>query len=205
MRSGDWFSLRGFTGSPRAHLSFMALWFQLKQVVLHASYYSCNCDLWFQFVRNFTDTWAQIWFFPNTLDPTFQEAPGQDLLRTPLELGANKHVLPSPQPTQTLAIQFQNSMILRGKDIWQRQLKKNFQVKNFFAHQIGLMRVGRLGKIKQLFPTLLFKEIKHDPAYCRSKNIILTLKLKINQLLQWVRINQKCRPSHPCHAHVIAL
>lgn len=183
----------------------MALWFQLKQVVLHTSYYSCNCDLWFQFVSNFTDTWTQIWFFPNTLDPTFHKAPGQDLLRAPLELGANKQVLPSPQPTQTSAIQFQNSMILRGKDIQQRQLKKNFQVKNLFAHQIGLMREWQLGKIKQVFPTLLFKEIKHDSTYCRSKNTTLTLKLRINQLLQWVRINQNYKPLHPCHAHIIAL
>lgn len=47
-----------------------------------------------------------------------KQAPGQALLRAPLELGANKHVLPNPQPTQTSAIEFQNSMILRRKDVY---------------------------------------------------------------------------------------
>lgn len=71
----------------------------------------------FQYVSNFTDTWAQIGFFLNTFDPTFHKAPGQASLRALSELGASKHVLPSPQPTQTRAIEFQNSMILKGKDI----------------------------------------------------------------------------------------
>lgn len=84
----------------------MALWFQLKQVVLHTSHYSCNyVTSRFQFVSNSTDSWVQIWFSLNTLDPAFHKAGSrQALLRAALEPGANnEHVLPSPQPTQTSA------------------------------------------------------------------------------------------------------
>lgn len=42
----------------------------------------------------------------------------QVLLRVLLELDANKYVLLSPQPTQTSALEFQNSMIPGAKDIY---------------------------------------------------------------------------------------
>lgn len=120
------------------------------------------CDLRFQFVRTFTDSWAQTGFSLNTVDPAFHETgPRQALLRAPVEPGANKHVLPSPQPTQTSAIEFQNSTILRGTTFIlnrQRQLKKKtFRVKNVSAHQIGLMRERRLGKTKTGFSIVIFQ------------------------------------------------
>lgn len=59
-------SLRHSTTATQAHLAFMHLWFPLKQVVLHTSYYSSSyVTSRFQFVGNLISlkTEPRYWFF----------------------------------------------------------------------------------------------------------------------------------------------
>jgi len=78
-------------------LAFTDLWFPLKRVVLHTSYSGCNyVTSQFQFVGNFISLKAEprYGFFLNTLDSMSHETSSrQVLLKTPLELEANRHVL----------------------------------------------------------------------------------------------------------------
>lgn len=91
-------------GKTEAHLALIDLWFPLKQVVLHTSYYSCKyVTSWFHFVSNLISLKAKprYWFFVNILDPTAPKISSKKAWYIAhLKLGTNKHVLPSPQPTQ---------------------------------------------------------------------------------------------------------
>lgn len=144
---------------------------------------------WFRFVSVFADSWAQIWFFLSTSDPTFQDTRSrQALLRAPVRVGTNKHVLPLPQPRQTSAMEFQNSMILRGKDILnkQRQLKKMLSKSKIILPFMFYERMP-IRKNKTSLCIVIFHRNWTWLLIVQSKHAILTLKLRLSQLFRVIR------------------